>query len=54
MSNTGAAMSEKTSKEQKVKATEQQKSLTYPQKVALQTKSSPHLRRSRAIVVIFI
>jgi hypothetical protein len=53
MYNTGAAMGEKTSKEQRVTATEQQKSLTSPRIVALQTES-PHLRRSRAIVVILI
>jgi hypothetical protein len=53
MYNTGAAMGEKTSKEQRVTATEQQESLTPPQIVALRTES-PHLRHFKAIATILI
>jgi hypothetical protein len=53
MYNTDAAMGEKTSKEQRVTATEQQKSLISVQKITLRI-DPPHLRRSRAIVLIRI
>ena len=53
MYHTGAAMGEKTSKEQRVMATEQQKSLTCAKKKTLRI-DPPHLRRSRAIVLICI
>ena len=53
MYNTGAAMGEKTSKEQRVTATEQQESLTSPQIVALRTES-PHLCHFKAIATILI
>ena len=53
MYQAGAAMGEKTSKEEKVTATIHTQALTYQQKIELRLESS-HLRRSKAIVVILI
>jgi len=53
MYHTGAAMGEKTSKEQRVTTTERQKVLTMSTKNPLRI-DTPHPRRSKAIAVIRI